>query len=131
MSELAITAMAGTSLAHQKGSVPSAPAEYDPADPLREPSSTESVGHVLIVRACKGLVRETERVSHLVLLGSENATSIPQVLRVHCGVVFAPGEVELMRGIEGMPCTVCLGVIPLSSRAAAVPSQRHESGLEP
>jgi hypothetical protein len=130
VSELAITAMAGTSLEHQKGSVPSAPAGRCPADPLLEVSDTESVGDVLIVRACKGLVRETERVSHVVVLGPGDATRVPQALRAHCGVVFAPGEAELMPGIGGMPCTVCLGVIRLSSRTQAVPLQRYEPSLE-
>ena len=61
---------------------------------------------VLLVRFRAGVVRESQRVVHLVDLPTEG--TMPQTLTARCGQSFTPGQAERMAGITGMPCLNCL-----------------------
>jgi hypothetical protein len=74
---------------------------------------------MLMVRFRKGVVGETRRVCHLIPLpvGHE----LPSVLTTYCSVEIGPGEAELLRSAEGMPCEPCLRLAPVPSPDEPLP----------
>lgn len=67
---------------------------------------------LLLVRFRRGVVGETKRVVHLV--AAPDGGQVPEVLTAYCGTEFRPGETDLLPGIQGMPCELCLARAPIA-----------------
>lgn len=62
---------------------------------------------LIVVRLLPGRCGESQRVAHLVPLPAQ-ASDMPDVLHAYCGWDIVRGEYELLPGIVGMPCELCV-----------------------
>ncbi|SEC71773.1 hypothetical protein [Amycolatopsis tolypomycina] len=58
-----------------------------------------------LVRLRRGVVGESRRVCHLIPVP---AGPVPDRLMALCGESICPGDAEVLDGLRGMPCHVCL-----------------------
>ena len=65
---------------------------------------------LLLARPLPGGVGETHRVVHVFEVPTEDTAS--DWLTARCGLVFGPGELELLDQLQGMPCESCLRRTP-------------------
>lgn len=56
-----------------------------------------------------------ERSCHVVPI--PEPSTAPEYLTAYCGLQIAPGSVELLSHMQGMPCEVCLGRSPIPAFA--------------
>jgi hypothetical protein len=68
--------------------------------------SGESAAGLVLVRLRRGMVGETRRKCHLVLVRETN--SIPDSLTALCGERICAGQAELLPEPAGMPCEWCV-----------------------
>lgn len=66
---------------------------------------------LILVRPLPDAVGETRRATHLIDLADDTA-ELPEQLAARCGARFAAGQLELLDGIRGMPCELCLAARP-------------------
>jgi hypothetical protein len=72
------------------------------------------------------VVGESRRVCHLVPV-PESGLAGPGVLRAYCGVEISPGSAELLDGLAGMPCELCLAQcgFPIFAMTRLLPLANH------
>jgi hypothetical protein len=68
---------------------------------------------VMIVRARRGVVRESKRVCHIVPIPDTPDDAVPDFLTSYCGTRLLAGQNELVHGPMGMPCLECLVTAPI------------------
>jgi len=61
---------------------------------------------VAVIRLRRGVVGECKRVSHIVPIPEDGP--IPAQLTALCGELIRPEQAEVLAGVSGMPCEVCL-----------------------
>jgi hypothetical protein len=77
---------------------------------LSVPQLVEWSPGTFAVRLRAELLGNASRMVHLVPI--PETTVIPESLTACCGKVILPGQAELVRVFEGMPCTLCLVFAP-------------------
>ncbi|WP_091629268.1 hypothetical protein [Amycolatopsis saalfeldensis] len=65
---------------------------------------------LFVARPLPGTVGETRRVVHVFEVPPEDAA--PERLTALCGLMFGPGQLELLERLQGMPCESCLRLTP-------------------
>lgn len=80
---------------------------------------------VMIVRARRGVVRESQRLCHIVPVPAPGTAAV-QALTAYCGELIHPGESELMGAPAGMPCLACLTRAPVPGLPAPAPKAVRE-----
>lgn len=78
------------------------------------------VGPMVIACPLPGVVGETKRVSHLVVLPDRD--HLEDRISACCGASFGPGELELLDRVQGMPCELCLARAPLPAPEQQTPT---------
>ena len=79
-------------------------------------TATESDSVYALVRLRRGVVGESRRTCHLVLIAA--VESIPGSLTALCGEEFFAGQADLLADPAGMPCERCLAQAAIRSASA-------------
>lgn len=72
---------------------------------------------VILARPVRGTVGETRRVVHVFRVPYEE--TLPTRLVACCGADFGPGALDIVDGLTGMPCVMCLRYSPTTTELTA------------